>query len=191
VKIDFWHDGEQGQMIVSCVPLDDPVAVGKSEDTRGFPACTATVTYPGRGYRACFGWVQLVRSTDNAFEGRAFEMDPLRFFEDSPAPFCWYGITPTLFDAPSREERRPLEWLAHSFLAMIPREPASKRVLPLLGFSWGFVIGDGHDIVLKPVEELATACWNDHLPYLHACYPAWEFHELAVGDWAKAPRGGQ
>jgi hypothetical protein len=23
----------------------------------------------------------------------------------------WYGITPVLFDAPSRDERRPLEWL--------------------------------------------------------------------------------
>ena len=38
-------------------------------------------------------------------------MDPLRFFEDSPAPYCWYGINPVLFDGDqtvyARERRSP------------------------------------------------------------------------------------
>jgi len=75
----------------------------------------STIDYPGRGYRGFFGWVQRVRSTDNTFGRRAFEMDPARFFEDSPAPYCWYGFKPVLFDAPSRDRSLPLDWLAHSF----------------------------------------------------------------------------
>jgi hypothetical protein len=182
MEIDFRHDGDQGRVTVTCVPNDDPGAVGKSEEARGFPICSATVAYPGAGYRAVFGWVQLVCSTDNASEGRAFEMDPLRFFEDSPAPYCWYGITPLLFDAPSRDERRRLEWVAHSFLAVTPREPdAQKRVVPLLGFSWGFVIGDDGLIVLGPVEQLEAGDWNDHVPYLRDCYPGWQFSEAVSG----------
>jgi hypothetical protein len=188
MEIDFRHDGDQGRVTVRCAPNDDPASLGKGEEARGFPVCSATITFPGTGYRAVFGWVQLVCSTDNAFEGRAFEMDPLRFFEDSPAPYCWYGINPTLFDAPSRDERRPLEWLAHTFLAVTPREPdAPKHVVPLLGFSWGFVIGDGERIVLRPAEELAAGAWNDHLPYLRDCYPSWHFSELAgSGAWRRS-----
>jgi hypothetical protein len=55
MEIDFWHDGDQGRVTVTCVPNDDPAAVGKGEEARGFPACTATIAYPGRGYRALFG----------------------------------------------------------------------------------------------------------------------------------------
>jgi hypothetical protein len=73
VEIDSSHDGERGRVSVSLTANDDPPEVGKSRDARGFPMCTATVDYPGRGYRALFGWVQLVRSTDNSFDGQAFE----------------------------------------------------------------------------------------------------------------------
>ena len=185
MEIDFRHDGDQGRVTVTCVPNDDPTAVGKGERARGFPVCSATISYPGRGYRALFGWVQLVCSTDNAFAGRAFEMDPLELFEDSPAPFCWYGVAPVLFDAPSRDERQPQDWLAHSFLAVASREPdAARRVVPLLGFSWGFVIHDEGRIVLKPVEYLAPGDWNDHLLYLRDCYPNWQFSELPPGSVA-------
>jgi hypothetical protein len=70
MEIDFWHDGDQGRVTVTCVPNSDPAAVGKSEEARGFPVCSATIAYPGRGYRALFGWVQLVCSTDNALGTR-------------------------------------------------------------------------------------------------------------------------
>jgi hypothetical protein len=184
VEIDFSHDGERGRVSVSLTANDDPPEVGKGRDARGFPMCTATVDYPGRGYRALFGWVQLVRSTDNSFDGQAFEMDPARFFEDSPAPYCWYGFSPTLFDAPSRDDRRPVEWLAHSFLAFTPRDlGARKHVVPLLGFSWGFEIVGAAHFTLGPLERLTAADWSAHIPYLRTCYPGWEFpppgHELA------------
>jgi hypothetical protein len=166
---------------VSCVSNDDPAALGKGEDARGLPVCTATIDYPGRGYRGLFGWVQLVRSTDNASGGRAFEMDPVRFFEDSPAPYCWYGIKPVLFDAPSRDKAQPLDWLAHSFLAFTPRGgDAQKRVVPLLGFSWGFAIGDHARVTLEPVARLTAQDWGGHLHYLRKCYSSWEFDATAL-----------
>jgi hypothetical protein len=44
--------------------------------------------------------------------------DPFRLYELALWPYCWYGLAPTLFDAPSRGLRwSSLEWIAHSFLA--------------------------------------------------------------------------
>ena len=74
----------------------------------------------GRGYDAIFGWVQLVRSSDNESAGEFFEPDPFALFGDAHSPYCWYGTEPTLFDAPSRMERVPMAWLAYSFLATTP-----------------------------------------------------------------------
>jgi hypothetical protein len=176
LEIEFRHDSLEGRVLVSCVANLDPPSVGKGADALGFPVCTATIEYPGEGYRALFGWVQLVRSTDNASGGASFEMDPARFFEDSPAPYCWYGIRPILFDAPSREERRPIDWVAYSFLGVTPRDAgARKLVLPLLGFSWGFRIDASEQITLSAVEKLAAGHWNDLIPFLTATYPPWEF----------------
>lgn len=177
LDLTFIHDGIDGQVSIFCVPNEDPLSVGKPPEAAGFPMCTATIAYPARGYRAVFGWVQLVRSTDNDSKGTAFEMDPLRWFEDSPAPYCWYGILPTLFDAPSRDERAPLDWLAHSFLAVTPRSQSEKLVVPLLGFSWGFNIDAHENITIAPVLRLSDHDWESHLPYLRQVYPNWAFSD--------------
>jgi hypothetical protein len=176
LEINFLHVGLKGRVLVSCVANDDPSRVGKGDEAKGFPVCTATIEHPGEGYRGLFGWVQLVRSTDNVFDGAAFEMDPARFFEDSPAPYCWYGVRPILFDAPSRDERQPLEWLAHSFLGVTPLDVGARKVvIPLLGFSWGFGIDQRGQIAIASVEKLDAQHWNDHGQYLAAMYPTWEF----------------
>lgn len=159
------------------MPNDDPAALGTAEAGMGFPACTATVEYPGRGYRALFGWVQLVRSTDNASGGRDFEADPFSLFEDVSSLYCWFGTTPTLFDAPSRDEKLPMEWLAHSFLAMSPLRERRRRVVPLLGFSWGFDIDDRARITLKSVTRLSGEEWDAHAAYLGRSYPEWSFSQ--------------
>jgi hypothetical protein len=175
MKLEFVHFGDRGTVEVSSVPNDNPAALGKGEEARGYPALTARVEFAGEGYRALFGWIQLVRSTDNA-SGGAFEMDPARFFEDSPTPFCFYGYKPVLFDAPSRDTREPMDWLAHSFLAIVPRDQGDlKEVRPLVGFAWGFQIDDGGQITLKEVERLDVHDWNSHLPLLAKIYPLWRF----------------
>jgi hypothetical protein len=87
------------------------------------------------------GWVQLVRSIDNESAGTDFEIDPFALFGDAPSPYCWYGQCPTLFDAPSRPARHPLEWTAHSFLAATPLNEVAdllpRRVVPVIGFLMG------------------------------------------------------
>ena len=175
MEIEFSHDGDRGRVYVSCSANDDPASVGKGEDARGFAMCKAIIAFPGQGYRALFGWVQLVRSTDGAVAG-VFEMDPARFFEDSPAPYCFWGFAPTLFDAPSRDSRAPMEWLAHSFLAVTPRDAGErKEVVPLLGFSWGFTIDAREQITLTPPARLVASDWTAHLPLLRGSFPTWEF----------------
>jgi len=175
LKLDFVHLGAPGSVSVSVVANEDPTRLGKGEEARGFPACTATVEYSAQGYRAFFGWIQLVRSTDQA-SPHAFEMDPLRFFEDSPAPLCFYGYKPILFDAPSRDTRQPMDWTAHAFLAYVPRHQGEvKEARPLLGFAWGFRIDDAGSISIKDVERLGEGAWSAHLPLLAATYPAWRF----------------
>jgi hypothetical protein len=117
----FEWRGSTGRVQVECIPNDDPGGYGTAASNAfGFPVCTATVRYPRRGYNAMFGWVQMVRSTDNHSAGGRFEMDPFGLFGDMPSPYCWYGTEPTLFDAPSRVDRGPIDWVAHSFLATTP-----------------------------------------------------------------------
>ncbi|MGW0668419.1 hypothetical protein [Streptomyces sp. NPDC002746] len=173
----FTHDGETGSVTIAVEQVDDPRTIGKHPAMRGYPCCTSTVTYPGRGYRAMFGWVQFVRSTDNASGGADFDMDPFILFEDAPSPYCFFGINPTLFDAPSRAERRPMAWLAHSFLAYTPLDREQRCVIPLTGFSWGFGIDAEGKIPVRPAAALTTADWDEHLPYLGTSYPAWEFEK--------------
>jgi len=91
------------------------------------------------GYAAAMGWVQLVRSTDAAPE---FEMDPLALFREVATPFAFFGIKPTMFDAPFRDEKYDLTWRAETFLCAIPDGVMSQHAQPLAGFGWGFDVLD-------------------------------------------------
>lgn len=182
MEIPFTHQGQTGRIVVSVQATRDPTAVGAREGALGLANCTATIEFSAEGYLALLGWVQLVRSTDNAFHGRQFEMDPFdpfQLYDRAPTPYCWYGVTPTLFDAPSRDERQELDWMAHSFLAASPLRGNRKIVTPLLGFSWGFHVFDNQSIELKSPMPLSAADWQEHLPYLRECYREWQFTEMA------------
>lgn len=177
MEILFTHQSHKGRVLVTVERTLSPATLGVGDNALGLAHCKATIDFPAGGYLGLLGWVQLVRSTDNASQGRQFEMDPFDpfgLYERAPLP-CWYGITPTLFDAPSRDERAHLDWVAHSFLGASPFGGNTKVVMPLLGFSWGFEILGDKKIVLKPAMVLAAADWEAHLPYLRACYPEWRF----------------
>ena len=181
MEIPFTHRGHTGRVIVTVEQTLSPEILGLGQSARGFANCKAMIEFSAHGYLALLGWVQLVRSTDNTFHGRQFEIDPFDpfgLYERAPLPYCWYGITPTLFDAPSRDERAPLDWVAHSFLAASPFGGSTKIVTPLLGFSWGFHIHDDRNIELKPIAVLSAADWGSHLPYLRDIYKEWEFTEM-------------
>jgi hypothetical protein len=171
MSFDFVLRGLRGSVSVTLAPNDDPVVLGCRPTGRGFPVCTAHVTYEGRGYDAIFGWIQLVRSTDNASAGREFEMDPYEPLGDLPHPFCWIGLTPTLFDAPSRATLVDLKWVGHSFLCFVPEASDARAVL---GFSWGFDIDDG-EISFHDIAPVTATEWDDHLPLLRREYPTWRF----------------
>lgn len=111
VELSFEWSEARGTVQIDCRVNDDPDRLGCLPGAAGFPACTATVEFPHLGYRSMLGWVQLVRSTDNATNGTAFESDPFSLFGDAPSPYCWYGLNPTLFDGPSRPIRDGLEWV--------------------------------------------------------------------------------
>ena len=186
MDIPFTHQGYKGQVIVSVATTTAPEELGARDGSIGLANCTATIEFAGRGYLQYLGWVQLVRSTDNTFQGRQFEMDPFDpfgLYKQAPSPYCWYGIAPTLFDAPSRDKRAPLDWIAHSFLAASPLRGNRRVVMALLGFAWGFHIANEGNITLEPVAPLTASDWSSHLPYLRDCYPEWRFTEMQVpGD---------
>lgn len=183
MEIPFTHQGLKGRVLVSVTTTTEPAFLGARDGALGLANCTASIEFAGRGYLRLFGWVQLVRSTDNIYQGRQFEMDPFDpfdLYERAPSPYCWYGIAPTLFDAPGRVERVRLDWIAHSFLAASPLRGNRRVVTPLLGFAWGFHIANDGNVALEPVMPLTAVDWASHLPYLRRCYPDWQFREMLM-----------
>ena len=87
---------------------------------------------------------------------------------------------PTLFDGPGRESREDLDWLAHSFLAHTPLTADTRRVIPLIGFSWDFTIRNGQQQIQEPTI-LDHHDWSDHLGFLRTSYPDRIFAEMIVG----------
>ncbi|MET0740543.1 MAG: hypothetical protein ABWZ26_03205 [Candidatus Nanopelagicales bacterium] len=164
MEIRFEFGDELGRVLVWVGPNADPVAVGKSERDLGVPVCSASVEFSARGYRSLLGWVQLVRDSSTAAD--RFEIDPFDLFADSNAPFAWYGFRPVLFDAPSRCRTGAVQWQAHSFLTIGPWDVDRRRVVPLVGFAWGYDQDSEDRLHLAPVRLLGPADWDGHRPYL-------------------------
>jgi hypothetical protein len=175
MDIAFSLRGIDGHVAVTYAANDRPELRGASPDAAGFPFCHATVDYPAQGYDAVLGWVQLVRSDDNVSHGREFEVDPLDFLGEVPHPFCWIGLRPELFDAPSRSPRVDMDWAAHSFLCVPDgRDDGGMEARALLGFAWAFRVRDG-EITLEPPALLSAADWDADVAILEPLYPAWRF----------------
>ena len=164
--------GSEGHVDVAVAVNHDPQALGCREAARGFPYCSATITHPVRGYLAALGWIQLVRSTDNVSGGAAFEVDPFEPLGPTSHPFCFFGFLPALFDAPSRDPIRDMEWVAHAFLCR-PGED-EQEVQPILGFAWGFTVRSGVITASGP-EALPLQAWEAHLAVLAHAHPTWSF----------------
>jgi hypothetical protein len=78
-----------------------------------------------------------------------------------------------------------MSWLAHSFLATtpmynpLPRGLRTRRVIPVMGFSWGFDIDDRGALTVRPIREIGVGEWNSQLSILRKAYPTWKFPEVA------------
>jgi hypothetical protein len=164
--------GVRGHVDVVVAVNVNPQDLGCREAARGFPYCRASISHPARGYAAALGWIQLVCSTDNASGGRSFEIDPFEPLGPASHPFCFFGFLPALFDAPSRDPIRDMDWSAHSFLCRLGEQ--DREVHALLGFSWGFAAREG-TIVPRGPEALASGDWDAHLTVLERVHPTWSF----------------
>jgi hypothetical protein len=173
MRLDFVLHGHSGYIQVEFGLNTDPTLFGASPGAAGLPYLQASVTHPARGYLARTGWVQLVRSTDNRSGGSAFEMDPLEILGEASHPFCYYGVAPTLFDAPARDDRSTLDWLAHSFLTYLAGKDR-REVRAVLGFGWGFRIRGGVVTAIEP-SSLPHEDWDAHRALLTREYPGWRF----------------
>lgn len=174
MELPFVLDGVPGLVRIDYRRNTDPASIGCPPGAADYPICTATVERPLRGYDSVMGWVQVVRSDDNESGGRGFEMDPLEFLGDLPHPFCWVGLNPTLFDAPSRSPRTDMDWIAHSFLCVPTDVDSGREARPVLGFSWGFAARGGQIALVEP-EVLGDADWRQHLGTLRERHPGWTY----------------
>jgi hypothetical protein len=151
---------------------DDPAALGCAEFARGFPCCRATVTPAARGYADMLGWVQM---RDDTYRNEGFFSDGFEPLGPLPHPFGFYGVSPTLFDAP-HFDGEDMDFQVHSFLCGLGGELLEFRreVRPVLGFGWGF-LKRGASIEFLGPEPLTTQDWAAHLAYLGRRFPEWTF----------------
>lgn len=175
VSLPFRVRGLNSRVDVSVWRSTDPAAIGCPEWERDFPVCEATVTSDARGYAALMGWIQVVRMGSPASGETRWVTDPLQIYDDLNTPFGFYGLNPTLFDAPSRRDRtEPLDWHAESYLCFAPSDPMAREALPVAAFSWGFQLVDGTVSLDQPmaIEPSSLAV---HVPLLESSYPGWRF----------------
>jgi hypothetical protein len=144
----------------------------------GLPVCTATVSFSGAGYAAAMGWVQLVRSSDAENPDR-YELDPLALFRGVNTPYAFFGISPTLFDAPFRQPRLDVTWQARSYLAVTSDAVITKQAVPIAGFTWGFRIS-GSIVAIEPPGQLDLRSWEDHIDLLEQERPGWHFRGISI-----------
>jgi hypothetical protein len=172
LALPFQWAGQEGQVQVEIYANDDPAALGCEEFARGFPVCRATVAPPSRGYSDMLGWVQLV---DDSYHGGGFHPDVFEPLGSSSHPFGFYGISPTLFDAPHYDGEN-FDFLAHTFLCGLGGELLEFRreVCAVLGFGWG-CRKRGSAIELLEPAPLPSESWDVHGSYLEGCFPEWTF----------------
>ena len=94
--------------------------------------------------------------TAKADKAKWFEIDPFDpfgLYERAPLPYCWYGVAPTLFDAPSRAERAEIcarDW----------EQEANRR--------WQLI--EAERVKVKELEALHRTYFNQ--PFAEACHTA-------------------
>ncbi len=164
-----------GRIEVTIAPSTAPESIGCPPWELGFPVCEAAVTTTARGYAALMGWVQLVAMRSPPATRFEWTADPLEIYGGLNTPFGFYGIAPTLFDAPSRRDRtRSLEWRAESYLCVAPSSPMTREALPVAAFSWGFTMANGEISIAEP-HPIPLSTWTGHVQLLESEYPGWVF----------------
>jgi hypothetical protein len=175
LELAFEARGATGSVSVDVRTNTEPASIGCAPEAAGFPVCEATVATTLQGYNALLGWVQLVGTESPSRPRRGFEVDPLELVEGFDMPFCFYGLEPRFFDAPSRRDRQQtLDWLAHSFLCVSATEPMDRVIQPVASFQWGFRMRGG-DVGIVAPKPLPPSTWTRHKGLLRRVFPSWRF----------------
>lgn len=168
-----WN-GNDGSVRVEIWENDDPPAYGCADFALGHPCCRATIEPLACGYAEMLGWVQLV---DASFYEHAtgFIADGFQLLGDLTHPFGFFGISPTLFDAPHTPDENA-HFHAHTFLCGLggPLLEFRREVRAVLGFNWGFV-KRGEEITFVDLVPLEAEVWDGHREYLDGEFEDWTF----------------
>lgn len=176
LTVPFTYQGQVGAVGVTVDSNRSPNDLGCPDVALGFPVCTATVSYSGRGYKALFGWVQLVGECEPS-DGLPlrYSIDQFSLFEHLDLPYGFFGTEPQMFDAPWRSDRSiDLVWKAESYLCCAPLPPMERAIQPVAAFEWGFEMVGGQIDVRGPTL-LDLQAWNRHVPLLASAHPSWGF----------------
>ena len=179
LSLPFSVRGSDGHVDVAVWRSANPESIGCQDWERDFPVCEAKISCEARGYSALMGWIQLVRMRSPINGEAHWVTDPLQVYDGLNTPFGFYGLAPTLFDAPARSDRtRSLDWYAESYLCFAPSSPMAREAQPLTAFSWGFQLDEGAITVHAPAPVALTS-WATHVPLLESGYPGWNFGQAS------------
>lgn len=175
-----------GQVTVKYGPNEDPVGLGlqhlnlkrQISGLLGFPVIEARIQYPGKGYDAFMGWIQIVRfrlnMADGGYRSNLIEIvDWPQCFNGADSPFSCYGHKPTFFDAPS-VGYGGIKWEAHTWLAEIPDAVMGRTIRPVLGFSWGY-FREKEGPELARLNVLNVDNWKEDVKVLERSCRKWKF----------------
>ena len=137
----------------------------------GFPVIRATVAFDGAGYRAIFGWIQIVR-LDFPHDGRKKTVvDVIPAHAGLGAPFAYFGHLPSLFDAPARHPRTAGSFTAEAFLCKPPLLSRAGSIEFIAGFRWGYKIGeDSGELEHFPVKRIRASAWAKNRALISKAY---------------------
>ena len=181
LTLPFACRGDTGTVAVYYGVTADPVGVGfdllgvdfEQSRFRGFPVIRAEVSFGGEAYRAEFGWLQLIRASTAANEAD-IEVDLPPMLAEAGCPLATFGYLPTMFDAPANPDHPDGEWLAETFLVMVPDIARSRRLVALTGFRWGYRLLSGRPTPL-PASPIGPERWQANRPTLAEAYQDWSF----------------
>lgn len=172
---------QDGEVRVAYGVNDDPMRWGfgllgldfEPDVARGFPVLEATVVYPGEGYAAYFGWIQLVRYWEDGGDEPTVMADMPPQVRDIGMPYAAFGTRPVLFDAPAFDGG-DVRWRAATFLTFTPDGLMTPVVEPACGFTWGYDLRAG---AVTPTALLPAGRddWLEVRREFAARFPAWTF----------------
>ena len=176
MELEFRHHAASGRVAVDVCENTNPAELGCDAASIGLPVCTARVETAAQGTAPCAAGSKWCAPQTTRLGEKASTWTPSpRRGTDSP--YAFYGLAPTLFDAPGRDHRNDLDWLAHAFLAHTPL--GANTVEAVLGFSWGFRFRADEVQIVGPAP-LHHADWAAHQELLTAEHPAWTFPAMSA-----------